>query len=350
LKVKKYVGDTIQDTIFKVKSELGSDAIILNTRKYKKGGIFGFFGKTQIEVLAALEEEDKNNTQALQEINELKEMFNTFSQRWQADGFVEALSDNLIRIYNHLLKQGIEIDLCKQIINKLEKFDEGDYNQLLEILRKELINIIGSSREIKTGFDRCVILFAGSTGAGKTTTIAKLAARFALDDNKRVGLITSDTYRIAAVEQLKTYSDIINIPLKIAYNINEIKEILEDDYRDFELVFVDTAGSSWRDEIQLEQLQKICTGNLINEVHLLLSLNTKSNDIKKIISRFNILNPQKILLTKFDETTIFGDIINIKKRYDLPYSYFTYGQDVPDDISVARADVLANYILGDLYD
>jgi flagellar biosynthesis protein FlhF len=195
-----------------------------------------------------------------------------------------------------------------------------------------------------------VIAFIGPTGVGKTTTIAKLAAKFAVEENVEVGLITADTYRIAAVQQLQTYSDIMNIPLEVVYNESELAKNVKANYDDYDLIFVDTAGSSWNDQMQMGRLKKFTELDLVDETHLLVSLNTKSEDLRNIIEYFSHLNPDKMILTKLDETTIYGDIINLNQDYELPYSYITYGQDVPDDIREADSDLLLDYVMGDLYE
>ncbi len=351
MKVKKYVGETIQDTIFKVKADLGSDAIILDTRKIKHGGFMGFFTKSKVEVLAALED-NRETQKTLKEINDLKKMLNNLHNTWQNKSSKQAdqLPEHLTPVYNLLKKQGIAEELNQQIINEIKEQEIKNKKEIINYLQNKFKEIIGTNQPIKLNKKRKTVLFAGPTGIGKTTTIAKLAADFTLKKNKKVGLMTADTYRIAAVEQLQTYSDIVNIPLKILYNNREMKKIIKEDFKDFDLVLIDTAGSSWNDQIQLGRLKEICNQDFIDEKQLLISLNTKTDDLKEIINKFSIINPDRLLITKIDETTVFGDIINIKNNFDIPFSYITDGQDVPDDIKKASPDLLINYILGDLYE
>ncbi|MFP4661026.1 MAG: flagellar biosynthesis protein FlhF [Halanaerobiales bacterium] len=348
MKVKKYVGATMQDTIFKVKADLGPDAIILNTRTFKKG-FLGIFGKTQVEVLAALEEEKKEDTKTLEEISNLKNMINQLNRQWQADSFARDLPNQLGIVYQHLNIQGVKSEFRKEFISKLNR-SHYDQEQLFQIAEKNMEEFFADPVPINTEELPRVVAFIGPTGVGKTTTIAKLAARYTLDESKKVGLITADTYRIAAVQQLKTYSDIINIPLHVIYNKEELKQALEEKFADFDMIFIDTAGSSWNDKIQLGRLKKLITRDLVDEVHLIISMNTKSSDINGIIDRFSILKPDKIVLSKLDETMTYGDIVNIKYKYDFPYSYITFGQDVPDDIQVADPTLLVNYIMGDIHE
>ena len=347
MKVKKYVGDTIQDTIFKVKADLGSEAIILNTRKVKQGGFLGFFASQKVEVMAALEEE--NNQETLNEINNLKKMIGNLQENWNNQGsFKNNLPEELRPVYKTLQQQGVNEELNRSLLQQLGGQDVDSKEEILSVLKQQLKAILGDSSPITVGDKQKVVLFAGPTGVGKTTTIAKLAAEFSLKQEKKVGLLTADTYRIAAVQQLKTYSDIVNLPLKILYDNGELSEIINDEYSDYDLILIDTAGSSWNDKMQLGRLKKLAREELIDEVHLLLSLGTKSEDLKSIVEQFSCLNPDKLLLTKLDETVTYGDIVNLRYDFELPYSYITAGQDVPEDIDQASAGKLTELLLGDI--
>ncbi|MFW5856188.1 MAG: DEAD/DEAH box helicase family protein [Bacillota bacterium] len=349
MKVKKYVGETIQDTIFKVKADLGSDAIILNTKKTKKGGIFGFFAKKQVEVLAAREDEDKDQEKTLSEINDLKNMIGNLQNNWSTgNDYLATLPEYLQSYYKFLKEQGIRTEINRKIMESIKNNNLREKEEIVSLLKEELKAIVGQCSPIEIGNEQKIVLFSGPTGVGKTTTIAKLAADFSLKQDKNVGLVTADTYRIAAVQQLKTYSDIVNLPLKILYDNQQLEEIINNDFANYDLILIDTAGSSWNDEMQLGRLKKISKQKLIDEVHLLLSLNTKSEDLISIINQFSCLDPDKLLLTKLDETVTYGDIINLCSEFEFPYSYITNGQDVPEDIEKASPDKLVNYVMGDI--
>lgn len=336
----------MQDAIFKVKAELGNDAIILNTRRFKKAGFFGLFGKKKVEVLAVIDpssETEQNNDHLSREINSLKNTIQNLSHSWQQpNSFCSSLNKSYAQFYTHLKEQGVKEDITKKIISELQQSNIRDFNP--EYSKQALMGLLKQPKPIKEG----VIAFIGPTGVGKTTTIAKLAAKFSLEDNKRVGLITADTYRIGAVEQLKTYSDIINTSLEVIYDGQKLSEVIRDRFKGYDLVLIDTPGSSWSDKMQLGKLNKLINHSFIDEVHLVLSLSTKPSDIRSIITKYSTLNPDKLVLTKLDETTTYGDIVNIYSEYGLPYSYITFGQNVPDDIKIANSQMLVNYILNDL--
>ncbi|RCW47673.1 MULTISPECIES: flagellar biosynthesis protein FlhF [unclassified Halanaerobium] len=401
MKIKKYTGETIQDVIFKVKADLGPEAIIIEKRKFQKGGIFGFFGKTVVEVLAALEEKSRPHYQPVdsrvsrkkEELVKEKlpdrpeELLKSETEapkaekieskniedknKERADFSAERKKDEKIeedhkaeisvekeikesykntKIYNHLFHQGVEEDCLNSFINKLNKgagFPLNDnYSEKIESFSRKYF---ADCSPIKIDKKRKVVSFIGPTGVGKTTTIAKIAAYFAVDKNKKVGLITADTYRIAAVEQLQTYSNIIDIPFKVCYSSGKLKSMIEGKFKNCDLIFIDTPGSSWKDQLQLGRLKDYTENEIIDEVHLLVSLNIKSRDMYNIIERFEKMNPDKILLTKLDETGSYGDLINIKERYNLPFSYLTFGQDVPEDINPACPEILFKYLFGDYH-
>lgn len=340
----------MQDTIFKVKAELGSEAIILNTRKYKEGGILGFFGREKVEVLAGVEENknlgarSKSSTSS-GELDEIKNMLEDLNKSWQQDDFVRKLDDNAGQLYEHLKEQGVREDLRKDII---EEVSEGeDREEELRLLRDSLVDLIGDCHTVTLEDSPHVVALIGPTGVGKTTTAAKLAARFADRSDMKVGFVTADTYRIAAVQQLKTYSDIINIPLEVVYSREEFASVLAGEFRNYDLVLVDTPGSSWDDQLQLGRLQKLLTAELLDEVHLLISLNQKLSNMLTVVEEFSLLNPDRILLTKVDEATSYGDIVNLRSECRLPFSYYSCGQDVPDDIEEASPRHLLSLLLGD---
>ena len=185
----------------------------------------------------------------------------------------------------------------------------------------------------------------GTTGVGKTTTLAKIAAKFVLESQASAALITADTYRISAVEQLRTYSDILGLPLEIVYTPAELSKAIVK-HRTKDLILIDTAGRSQYNDYQLKELQELLSINQRIEKHLVLSVTTKQSDAKDIIERFSVCEPDKIIFTKTDETGTLGSIVNLlAKQQRLGLSYLSNGQSVPDDIIAASADTLTDLLL-----
>ena len=189
-----------------------------------------------------------------------------------------------------------------------------------------------------------IVALVGTTGVGKTTTLAKIAAKFVLEQGIGAALITADTYRISAVEQLKTYSDILGLPIEIVYTPQELALAI-DRHKDKELILIDTAGRSQYSESQMYELQEFLKVNPRIEKHLVVSASVKLNDAKEIIKKFSAVEPEKIIITKIDETSNFGTVINLLRYENLPLSYLTTGQSVPDDIEVGTPDSLAALLL-----
>ncbi|PUU89694.1 MAG: flagellar biosynthesis protein FlhF [Halanaerobium sp.] len=351
MKVKKYTGETMQDVIFQVKADLGPEAVIVNKRKLKQGGFFGFFGKEVFEVVAALDSKESDSETTVKEDNndDIVEISNYGRKtrkvertKIQKTASKDPENKNAIKEFIDDLKTaaGSEVDVTEKKSEQPKQTKTS--NQTVEpenSFKKELKNQqnLTAAQKLQNKFDQ------------KNTTMAKIAAHFAVDKNKNVGLITADTYRIAAVEQLQTYSKIIDIPFAVCYSSSKLEEMIAGQFRNCDLVLIDTPGSSWKDQIQLGRLKDYVDHTLVDEVHLLLSLNTKSSDLRSIISEFSKLKPDRALLTKLDETSSYGDIINIKENYNLSLSYLTCGQDVPEDFEIAGADQIYSYLFGDFY-
>jgi len=192
---------------------------------------------------------------------------------------------------------------------------------------------------------RRVVALVGPTGVGKTTTIAKLAANFRLRERRKVGLITVDTYRIAAVEQLRTYADIINLPMKVVSTPREMREAIAQ-MADLDLILMDTAGRSPRDEVKIHELKAFLTEAQADEVHLVLSSVAGASTLSRTAERFATVGTTALILTKIDEATGLGNLLPLMRSSRLPLSYLTDGQNVPDDIQAAHPTALAEAMLG----
>lgn len=189
-----------------------------------------------------------------------------------------------------------------------------------------------------------IVALIGATGVGKTTTLAKIAARYVLEKNIKAALITADTYRISAVDQLKTYSDIISLPLEIVYTPDELKVAIHK-HRDKDLILIDTAGRSQHNDYQMKELQDFLAVNSHIERHLVMSATTKNRDAAEILDKFSVCNPDRVIFTKTDETSSVGLIVNLLAQKEIALSFLTNGQSVPDDIVPATPRRLAELLL-----
>ncbi|OCL27103.1 flagellar biosynthesis protein FlhF [Orenia metallireducens] len=365
MKIKKYRAETMQEAILKVKSDLGSDAIILHTRKFKQGGFFGLFAKKMVEVIATADQDNKKRKESKlsdskqideniilkSELSQMKNMMNDLmgeikNKNQQSLHLVvnPALERLIEALWTLGLSRKMAKDLAEEIANKVNLTDlnnEEIKDILREELKKELIDI--QPIELEAGKTKVVSL-VGPTGVGKTTTLAKLAARFSLFENKKVGLITADTYRIAAVDQLKTYSEIINLPLEVVFTPQELLNAIKG-YSGYDLVLIDTAGRSQNNQLHISELKGFINNVPIDEIYLVLSATTKVNDLMKIIEVYNEIDLDKLIITKLDETNSWGTILEATAKAKKPLSYITVGQDVPEDIKLPESEQLVEDIL-----
>ncbi|WP_244969122.1 flagellar biosynthesis protein FlhF [Tissierella praeacuta] len=355
MKIKKYIGKTAHEAMLKLKMELGSDAIVLNTKTIRHKGLFGYFKKPLVEITAAFEEKslvDKNLTNYYesklndinQEIVELKKIMMNFPVNKLEE---EILPPILNRFHSILIENGVDskisIELLKKIENQID-IDGKDYDTIRNIIKYNLIENLGSPKPITLENNQKTIFFIGPTGVGKTTTLAKIAANFVLKNKYDIGLITSDTYRIAAVEQLKTYSDILQLPLKIAYNKKEMIDAI-DYFSSKDIILVDTAGRNHNDIEQLQQLKDILYTTKSKEIYLLVNANIGCRALKTLIEKYAFLEDYRIIITKVDETESYGNILNIKYITNKQLSYFTIGQNVPDDIETINVENIAEKLI-----
>ena len=248
-----------------------------------------------------------------------------------ARGFSPEVDSQLVSLYENetheefISKIGREIS---DIVTK-QKADTAEVTE--QILRQ----YIGQPEPIKLKrFKRTVVMLVGPTGVGKTTTLAKLAAIYSINHHAKVGVITTDTYRIAAVEQLKTYTQILEIPLSIVYTPEEIVDALKE-HEGCDVVFIDTAGKSPSDKTHEEEITALIRHSDCDEVHLVLSATTSFAGMLGILSAYSFLADYRVIFTKLDETPTWGGLLNARFMSDRPLSYVTTGQAVPDDIEVA---------------
>ncbi len=392
----------------KARAELGPQAVVLNVKTIKQRGIMKLFKKDCVEITAALEEKefaqeindkkpsvDKNphidlrvsdKTESkpdsveierkLDNISELlktqmkdnvqkeaapavksddKKTESTAAQE-EADPRQAAMNNNiktLKLVYNKLIDNEVDEKIANTLVNEIESSlkRESNVDSILAGIYQKIILKLGEPDIITLGDKRKVVFFVGPTGVGKTTTIAKIASKFKLNEHKKVAFITSDTYRIAAVEQLNTYANILDVPVRVVYTQEEIKRALEE-FEDYDLILVDTAGRSHKNTEQknavVDLYKSIQTedSDVECEAYLVLSVTTKYRDLVSIAKAYESLGEYKLLFTKLDETGTLGNILNIKLLTGAKLSYTTAGQKVPDDIETINVQRLAKQLLG----
>lgn len=409
MRIRRYTGKDAQEAMLKVKMDLGSEAVILSTRKIKKKGIFGFLKKPLTEVLAAIDDDygnkkndkpapsakirktagfygqestvdsvrEENDRVSLLEskLKQMESMLNKIytdvvkektqeqKEKREAHGVADTIRSEAVKVQQTVSQTGtdmyksfervlaeseIEPVIIDRMLEKIKQLvkNPGSINDLFGAARKILVNILGEPQTISFREDGkpTVVIFLGPTGVGKTTTLAKIAADYSLNHEKKIGFITADTYRIAAVEQLKTYAEILNIPISVIYTPEEIKEAILN-YSDKDLILVDTAGRSHKNAEQFAELKMLVASAQADEVFLVLSCNLGRTACKEIISHYGFLKNYKLLFTKLDEAPVPGIILNIRYATGKRLSYTTAGQCVPDDIEVANVENIVKSIL-----
>lgn len=262
-----------------------------------------------------------------------------------------ALPEELMQTYRQLIENQVAEEIVFQVLDTLRKTLTREQLQDEACVRDELLKVIEKSLPEAGGIDMKptgaprVVAFIGPTGVGKTTTIAKLAANFKLRGRCRVGLITIDTYRIAAVDQLRMYAQILDVPLQVVLTPNELAEAIGK-MRDRDVILIDTAGRSHNDAVRIQELKDFLDAAGPTEVHLVLSSAASEKNLLQAVERFSQVRVDKIVFTKLDEAVGFGVILNVLKRVDKALSYITMGQDVPDDIAPGKRSELAALIAG----
>lgn len=383
MKVKKYTAPSMTEAMKLIRGELGSDAVIISSRPVFSGGFLGLFKKRSIEVIAAIdpipssnqvsikEKERKkavqqtesslppsieekpieivtpkqDNADLLKEIAELKGMLENIRVQPKTDSHYP---DILQTIHLNLVNQEINDAIRGKVMDSLlEKWKSSKHEVTLDEanswLELELLDSLNWISEEKKAFEKKYINIVGPTGVGKTTTLAKLASEAMLNNDKKVAFITTDTYRIAAIDQLKTYAKILNVPIEVAYNLEDFK-LAKERFSHYDLVFIDTAGRNFRNAQYVKDLEKIIDFSNEMETYLVLSLTSKQRDMEEIYHQFSAIPLKQVIFTKADETSTYGAMVNFISHYRLAPAYITNGQNVPDDIEEATPEVITKAV------
>lgn len=253
-------------------------------------------------------------------------------------------------VYKQLLQSEVDSDIAESIIQEISRALPKDaaVDQILASVYQKIILMMGQPYLIQSEQKKRTqyVFFLGSTGVGKTTTIAKIASHLKLEKKLNIALVTADTYRIAAVEQLKTYANILSVPLKVVYTPEELGKMSED-LEEYDVCLVDTAGRSHKNKEQVEDIRNLIEQIPISDrqVYLVLNAGTKYRDLLEIANVYSRLTDFAIIFTKLDETSSSGVMLNLKVKTKCPLSYVTWGQNVPDDIGKVDAQRVAKELL-----
>ncbi|TLS49830.1 flagellar biosynthesis protein FlhF [Paenibacillus antri] len=433
MKVKKYIVDSMPDALQKIRTELGKDAVIINTKEIRVGGFLGMFTKKKVEVVAATDSNPESAATArpaiaaarpataaassslaglsapimspapvaatrpatsvrpeprpsfeaaaaatspapyapapaapsgakedalLQEMKQMKEMMLRLAQAQTGTGAATAVEEALPPAFDAIRSRLVEQDVLSELAAKLVEDsilrleEEGRPASELSAVeagaavKSAIVELLTKRPIEQIRQDARIVHFVGPTGVGKTTTIAKLAAEQTLKFRKSIGLITSDTYRIAAIEQLRTYASILNVPLEVVFSALDLQKAL-DRMQDRDMILMDTAGRNFRNEMAVSELQSLLRIEERKDTFLVLSLSMKYSDMKAVTDNFFRFGVEKVLFTKADETATLGSIVNLLHDFPLSLSYVTHGQNVPDDIHIADARNMADELVGE---
>ncbi len=375
----------MQEALALVRRDLGPQASVLHTREVRSGGLMRLLGGSRlIEVVASTSvsvpsrlpsrrREVEPDLAAPSEVQAVAleaprpaaakttlggDLANQLSQlqskvddlcRLTTLGARGNLPDSLFRLFTDLIEADVNEDLARELVDRVRhesQDDPSDASRLKNLLARTIEEEIPIAGPIQlTPGRRHLVALVGPTGVGKTTTIAKLAANYRLREKRRVGLITVDTYRIAAVEQLRTYAEIIDLPMEIVATPREMHQALAR-MADLDLILMDTAGRSPRDEVKIQELKSMLAEAAPDQVHLVLSSVASAGTLSKTAAQFAAVGTTALVLTKLDEATSLGNLLPLLRSSGLPLSYLTHGQNVPDDIAPAERARLARIVLG----
>lgn len=401
MKTRKYQGETEEKVIEMAKKELGNEAIVLSIKKVTPSGIFSVIKKPYVELVASYDEtkvdlENKkdvavsknileeiknkwfgNNTEMDDAEKKLKEkdeiIKNLQSKLSETEQYLAEAMENLYKmgnsdnkkydnhliqfIYDILIKQGVLPNICQEILDDI-KVDTANnnidfivkivYNKILNILKISNIDEFDLELPKTTDFAKNIV-FLGTTGVGKTTTIAKLSSNLIMENNLKVSFVTADTYRIAAVEQLKVYAEILGTTVEVVYSPDEVQEKINGLKIMSDLIFFDTAGRSHKNSKNMKEIKSLIQQIPNPQVFLVINCAMQYDDIMNIIKTYEKFVDFNIIFTKIDETNTLGSILNVSYITKRKIAYITMGQNVPSDIERYSSEKIAKVLLGSMY-
>lgn len=409
--IKKFTAKTEKEAIENARKELGEGVVVMNVKPVKSKGLFAFLKSPMAEVTVALEEESERLTAAVSAINSVIASSQSKEEEQEKNtpvienagkpekngviaeekrgntGNNSAIEEKLDSLQSLLEQQLQKPEEEKKEEPKPEEKEETETDRFMHLLHdtmlenevdekyaREIMDEIELINKPNIPFDYALantyqkmilkfgkpsgiepaksgtklVFFIGPTGVGKTTTIAKIASKFRVDEKKKVALLTADTYRIAAAEQLRTYANILEVPFRVIYTVEEINKALED-FKDYDFIMIDTAGHSHQNMTQKDNMSNIIHSvddKVESEVHLVLSATTKYKDLISIADSYREMADYKLIFTKLDETTTLGNLLNLRLYTGASLSYVTYGQNVPDDIEDFNPQKTVKRLLG----
>jgi len=402
--IKKFQGKTENEAIEAAKRELGENIVIMNVKNFRKKRFFGLLGTNVVEVTVALESEAEK-TKAIPEPIEKKEStgpivpgsiwektipdtrpnVETNMQDDTGKAIVEKLDglqlllqqqlkmieedekreeiaqekeDNTSKeiltfmklLYNTMIENEVSDKYANDLIDDIGKKGKADMQMDLALsnVYQKMILKFGKTELISSAEKKPkLIYFIGPTGVGKTTTIAKIASKFCVEEKKKIVLLTADTYRIAAAEQLRTYAGILEVPFRVIYTPEEIVQAVEE-FKDVDYILIDTSGHAHQNDEQKNaviELVKATDESVEKETFLVVSATTKYRDLIGIADAYKAMTNYKLIFTKLDETTALGNLYNLRLYTGAPLSYVTCGQNVPDDIQPFNPQSVVKQIL-----
>ncbi len=359
------------EAMAKIRNELGTDAVILSSRYIRPKGITNILKKKLLEVVVAHDNKVPDKQKKIKEeittqfeplkvapdpskidklndkLEVLEGVVKDFSDKLRHNGSQNQVQYSLDvnNIYEKMIDQDVTNNLANAIAGDVEQVVSKMQIEPMKVAQQLIVEKLGEGVPVKLKkFKQNIVVFVGPTGAGKTTTLVKLAGHFVGEDDLKVGIINTDTFRVAAQEQLQIYSDIMNIPLNKAYTKQELNDALKQQ-EDRDLILIDTAGKSVADVQYITDMKNIMETCKIDQVFIVMSVTTAYKACKEIIDHLSFVGDYKIIITKLDEVTSWGNVLNFVDYAKKPISYLTIGQNIPDDIEQLDASKIAANIL-----